>query len=448
MIQFREGEVVSLNIVGLDAEGRGRSSLRARDRHGEEAERPAVVPGAYPGEELEARIDHVSKRPGGPVGLVVRELASADPGRREPPCANHAERDRGRCDGCAWMNLVESRQREHLRTLVRDAHGLEVDEVVPSPSELGYRFAAKRVAFMRGRALDLGSFRRGSHETASMPGCLVDHPRIRAAADEIVAVADELQLQAYDERDGSGELRYVWLLTNGSETLLTLVGASRERASLLEALAQRLQEPRGVHLAFQEGKGNALRGDGLRKLYGLDTISLELAGTKVEVGPLDFLQPNPAMAERMYLDLVEGTAGKRALDLYAGTGITTELLRDRVAEVVPCERFAPAAEKLGVPPQSSEDFLAEWRERERGEVDVVVANPPRKGLGTKVVHELRLLGAPRLHIMACGPAGLAKDLAALSAAGEGATYRLESLRAYDTLPQTPHLELIAKLVRE
>ena len=44
--------------------------------------------------------------------------------------------------------------------------------------------------------------------------------------------------------------------------------------------------------------------------------------------------------------------------------------------------------------------------------------------------------------MACGPGGLAKDIAALA---EG--YRLQSLRAYDTLPQTPHVELIAKLVR-
>jgi tRNA/tmRNA/rRNA uracil-C5-methylase (TrmA/RlmC/RlmD family) len=44
--------------------------------------------------------------------------------------------------------------------------------------------------------------------------------------------------------------------------------------------------------------------------------------------------------------------------------------------------------------------------------------------------------------MACGPAGLSADIAALA---EG--YRLESLHAYDTLPQTPHVELIAKLVQ-
>ncbi|NNE18545.1 MAG: class I SAM-dependent RNA methyltransferase, partial [Myxococcales bacterium] len=72
----------------------------------------------------------------------------------------------------------------------------------------------------------------------------------------------------------------------------------------------------------------------------------------------------------------------------------------------------------------------------------VVANPPRKGLGLAVAAELLGLRPARIHVMACGPAGLARDIGALS---EG--YRLESLRAYDTLPQTPHLELIAKLVR-
>ncbi|MGB5547771.1 MAG: hypothetical protein WBM74_14455, partial [Polyangiales bacterium] len=56
--------------------------------------------------------------------------------------------------------------------------------------------------------------------------------------------------------------------------------------------------------------------------------------------------------------------------------------------------------------------------------------------------ELLRLRPARIHVMACGPGGLAKDIAALA---EG--YRLQSLRAYDTLPQTPHVELIAKLVR-
>jgi len=44
--------------------------------------------------------------------------------------------------------------------------------------------------------------------------------------------------------------------------------------------------------------------------------------------------------------------------------------------------------------------------------------------------------------MSCGPAALARDIEALTAGG---AYVLRSLRAFDTLPQTPHVELVALL---
>ena len=54
---------------------------------------------------------------------------------------------------------------------------------------------------------------------------------------------------------------------------------------------------------------------------------------------------------------------------------------------------------------------------------------------------LLALRAAELRIMSCGPAGLARDLAALRPA-----YELVELRAFDTLPQTPHVELVASLL--
>ncbi len=70
----------------------------------------------------------------------------------------------------------------------------------------------------------------------------------------------------------------------------------------------------------------------------------------------------------------------------------------------------------------------------------MIANPPREGLGPQVCAELLRLAAPRLQLMSCGPAALARDLKALASG-----YRLTALRAYDTLPHTPHLELVAWL---
>ncbi len=98
------------------------------------------------------------------------------------------------------------------------------------------------------------------------------------------------------------------------------------------------------------------------------------------------------------------------------------------------------AAALGIEPQSAAAFLAE---RAGGEAPaVVIANPPRAGLGKEVCERLLTLGAERIHLMSCGPAGLAKDLRRLEAG-----YTLEAVEAWDTLPQTPHVELVARLRR-
>ncbi len=119
--------------------------------------------------------------------------------------------------------------------------------------------------------------------------------------------------------------------------------------------------------------------------------------------------------------------------------MTTRLLAERFDEVEPCESYPESAAALGVAPMRVEEFL---RGRE-GVPDLVLANPPRRGLGAAVVDALVALGTPRLHLMSCGPVGLRRDLDQLTAGG----YALRSLTAFDTLPQTPHVELVARLTR-
>jgi tRNA/tmRNA/rRNA uracil-C5-methylase (TrmA/RlmC/RlmD family) len=331
------------------------------------------------------------------------------------------------------MALEESDQRTLLREMLRNQHGLEVDAVVAAPESLGYRWSAKRVAFGGPGKLRLGSFMRGTNRPADMEGCLVDHPVIAAAADELAEAARDLGIAAHDEERKRLGLRAVWFRTNGTQVLATLV-TSEGNEDELRRLGPRLTRCDGLAFSFHRDSGNALRGAEATMLRGIEALDVN----GIRVGPLGFLQPNPKVAERMYDDLVEGIGGGRILDLYAGSGATTHRLRALASEVLPCESHPEAARSLGIDPETAEAFLAEQTEAP----DAVVANPPRKGLGAAVTSELLRLRPMRIHVMACGPAGLAQDIAALA---EG--YRLESLRAYDSLPQTPHLELIAKLVR-
>ena len=75
--------------------------------------------------------------------------------------------------------------------------------------------------------------------------------------------------------------------------------------------------------------------------------------------------------------------------------------------------------------------------------DLVVVDPPRSGLGEKVVDGLINLHAPCITYVSCDPATLARDLKQLLAAG----YSLEQAHLIDLFPQTYHLESVMQLVR-
>jgi len=395
-------------------------------------ERQVSVRGLFGDEEGRVQIVHRSRQHPKDVGRLV-ELTKSDPARRRAPCIRHEARGGG-CGGCALMELGEEAQREQKRAMLA-ALGLEVD-VVHGGQALGYRWSSKRVAFARAGKIRIGSWARGSHDGAVMTGCLVEHPLISAAADEVENQARELGTSAFDEKTGQGDLRYVWLKTDGERVVVTLMGDSQSEG--LARLAAHLSLPTTLWISQQTADGNAIRGEAPVCVHGEAELHVNIAGVRVALGPLGFLQPNPTAIADAYGALVEGLAGGVAWDLYAGIGSTTALLSGGFDEVVPCESYPESAEKLGVAPMRAADFLTE-RAAERP--DAIVANPPRKGLGEAVCASLAQIGAPHLRVMSCGPEGLRRDLDRLVAAG----YRLERLLAFDTLPQTPHVEVVARL---
>jgi 23S rRNA (uracil1939-C5)-methyltransferase len=73
--------------------------------------------------------------------------------------------------------------------------------------------------------------------------------------------------------------------------------------------------------------------------------------------------------------------------------------------------------------------------------DLVLADPPRAGLGKAAVSQLIRLKPPAITIVSCDPATLARDLAPLVQAG----YSIAALTMVDLFPQTYHFETIAHL---
>ncbi len=436
---MKPGDTITVMAETLSRHGDGVARYQDYEVH---------VAGLLPGETGDVELDYVSKQRPRAHGTAVGRR-NTHPGRRPAPCPHH-----GRCNGCPLMEMdLNSQHTLKCEELERE-YGLTVDRlVVLEDGGLRYRWSSKRVVHGERGALVLGSYMRGTHNVADMSGCLVDHPDIVNCARELVEQANHLEVEPYDELREWGDLRYVWFKTDGQgQVLLTLITAE-PRSPAIYALAEQLTVPAGIAWGVNSTRGNDLRGTSLRPLRGRQSLTLDLAGVQFHCGPLGFLQPNPAAAALAYHDLVHVPAGgmphgRLALDLYAGAGVTTELLRAHFAEVIPCESYPESARQLGIEPQLVEEFLARVlshsRSSSRRNPDLVVANPPRGGLGPTVCDQLNQLRASRLHLMSCNPRSLRDDLTRLT--GDEGSYRLIQARAFDTLPQTAHIELVAWLV--
>lgn len=199
----------------------------------------------------------------------------------------------------------------------------------------------------------------------------------------------------------------------------------------------------------------ALDADGFRHVGDTGTVVARAAGRRWLLSPGVFWQVHPALPDTLAAvvgEWADAPRGGTAWDLYGGVGLFAAVLAGQVGTggavtVVESSRQAVADGRAALAdlPQVGwqvgrvENVLASMT----AQPDVVVADPPRRGLGRAMVDALCGRGPQRVVHVACDPASLARDLALF--AGHG--YRLERLRAFDAFPMTHHFECVALLVR-
>ena len=168
--------------------------------------------------------------------------------------------------------------------------------------------------------------------------------------------------------------------------------------------------------------------------YAVNDVRFRVSGDS-------FFQVNRFLLPRLAEIAIGQPGGESAWDLYAGVGLFSVPLSRRFSKVTAVESGRAASDlrhnaRVAVVPEQTEVFLA----KARGAPDFVLADPPRAGLGKTVTARLVELLPRQLVIVACDPATLARDLAALHPA-----YEIEGITLVDLFPQTFHLETIVRL---
>ncbi len=394
--------------------------------------------------------------------------AAQDPSPRRvrPPCDRYSP-----CGGCPLMHLDALGQEQARLSLLRDAldevglAGLTPRRLVACPDgQRGYRHVVKLAAGYsdRGR-IRLGAFGRNSRDIIAVPGCLAATSQLRLAMSSLAHHVIDLDVWPFEPEQGRGLLRYAVLRQSrtSGDILLTLV--ARKRTRILENLADAVSTGRaamaGVHLHINDGPGNAIfqfdstSVSGSSRLCGCHEIEERIAGLRLRIGPGDFFQTNPSVAERIYQDVADLLDPQHpVLDLYCGVGgmalvgarrtgwalgveqLESAVLRARASAA----RNRVGAEFLCAPVAEA---LPDLRSRMDGRQPTVVVNPARRGLEPEVLQGLCSLEPVRLIYVSCNPRTLARDLRQL--AGRG--LRPVSMKAYDMFPNTSHCEVVTVL---
>jgi tRNA/tmRNA/rRNA uracil-C5-methylase (TrmA/RlmC/RlmD family) len=180
------------------------------------------------------------------------------------------------------------------------------------------------------------------------------------------------------------------------------------------------------------------------------------AGRDWQLSPGVFWQVHPALPDTLAAVVGEwahAPKGGTAWDLYGGVGLFASVLAGQVGPdgavtVVESSRQAVADGKAALADLPQVRWRVGRVERLLGSLgprpDVVVADPPRRGLGRELVDALCARAPDRVVHVACDPAALARDVALFAERG----FRLAELRAFDAFPMTHHFECVALLVRD
>ena len=314
---------------------------------------------------------------------------------------------------------LEGRHRER-GAQAHFARDIGLPEVVPSPKEQNYR---SRVTFTLIR-LPGGRVVAGFHHLA-VPHRIVDVEEGCILPEPAVASVWTGLRRAWGEgarRLPAGrKLRLTLRAVDEGVILVVEGGRGPGRPDIL------LREVEGLVAVWAERP----KGGG-RLLAGQTHVHDTRFGETVRSGPTTFLQVNRGASEALHRWVVEhaaGEGGEKVVDAYCGVGLYGRDLARSGADVLGIERDSEAARAAS---RDAPESFTVWtgavedRMAEALPADLVVLNPPRKGVDARVTEALQAAGPPRLIYVSCDPATLARDIGRLSS-----SYEVVNVRAFD-----------------
>jgi len=442
------GQRITLPIHGIthDAEGVGRLQGFT-----------VFVPGAIPGDEVEARVISVKKQY---ARALIYRILKESPDRVTPICAHYTE-----CGGCQLMHASYKAQlrykRDQVESALRRIGGLEsfvVHDTLGMDNPSNYRNKAQYPVGMQAGRIAAGCFKPRSHDIVDLESCGIQHDSNNKALVLAKELIQKYKVSAYDEPLHEGLLRHILVKhafsTNETMVVFVINGESLPQGDkIAQELIHGLPSVVSVQVNINKKPGNVVLGAETRLIAGRDYIIDELDGLKFKISARSFYQVNPVQTKVLYSKAREyaGLTGtENVFDLYCGVGTIALFMAAKAKqltgiEIVP-DAIRDAEENAKLNLITNTEFICGAAEdvvprliKQGLSPDVYIVDPPRAGCDEKLLATIAANKPERLVYVSCNPATLARDLKYLSERG----LIVRETQPVDMFPHTSHVECVA-----
>lgn len=449
-ISIKKNDVMTVEIIDLTYEAYGVCKVDGFT---------VFVESVLPGEICEIRIERLEKRYAfGKLLKLVKESSSR---------VDIKDKVGTRIGTMPLQHMSYDAQLKFKRQLVLDCFNKAFpveDELVldtigmDTPWE--YRNKAQiPVREIKG-SLETGFFKRNSHDLIPLENYYIQDVEIDKTILSVRNILIEFGIEAYDEENHSGLIRHI-IVRRGQVTgelmivLVTLGDVLPHQSEIVEKILKDIPKVVSIIQNINTRKTNVIMGHDQKVLLGADVYYDRLLGKNYGISSKSFYQVNTLQTEKLYTKAIEFADISKddiVIDAYCGIGTITLSASDSAKHVYGVEIVEDAikmaesnakinnVENVSFEVGAAEDVMKKWVEN-GVKADVLIVDPPRKGLAHSFIEASVEVGADRIVYVSCNPITLAKDIREYSKHG----YTVKKIQPVDMFPQTTHIETVVLL---
>ena len=416
-----------------------------------------TVEKTLPGEEI---IIHYLPQHPRKNRIQLQKIIKKSPMRIEPPCPYF-----GQCGGCQLQHLAYPAQLQWKQQMIRDLlsdfpelQSVQVHPVAPMPGETHYRCKTQLPFQHKDQALVYGLYQQGTHEITPIDQCLVESRDANRVLEIVKDWAEHSKIPIYNEHTHSGSLRHV-LIRKGQfshQVMVVLVNRTAELPhlnKLLELLKAGIPSLKSLIVNHNPAKTNRILGGNNQVIWGEGFIEEKLGRLSFRIYPNTFFQSNPVQMLRL-IDLLikkaELQVTDKVLEIYCGTGIIGLLLNSHIHQLMGFDNnpdsIKTAQENAARNDISRTEFHIQdlsnglpTRLSGNFQPDIIIADPPRKGLPQKLMQDMADLQPEKIIYISCNPKTLIANLSEFQKLG----YITHEIHPFDMFPYTAQVECLA-----